>query len=118
MNKKSFAIIGSPVDHSLSPFLHNYWFKKYKIEAEYNMLEIEEADIKSVLGKIKSREISGLNVTLPFKKKIIPYFILMRFVIKRLKHPFFLETVNFSGRLIGLCVGWHLELIMRWLGRI
>ena len=70
---KKFAVIGNPVAHSLSPLLHNYWFKKYKIEAEYNMLEIEEADIKSVLGKIKSREISGLNVTLPFKKKIIPY---------------------------------------------
>ena len=70
---KKFSVIGNPVAHSLSPLLHNYWFKKYKIEAEYNMLEIEEADIKSVLGKIKSREISGLNVTLPFKKKIIPY---------------------------------------------
>ena len=70
---KKFAVIGNPVAHSLSPLLHNYWFKKYKIEAEYTMLEIEEADIKSVLGKIKSREISGLNVTLPFKKKIIPY---------------------------------------------
>ena len=66
---KKFAVIGNPVAHSLSPLLHNYWFKKYKIEAEYTMLEIEEADIKSVLGKIKSREISGLNVTLPFKKK-------------------------------------------------
>ena len=70
---KKFSVIGNPVAHSLSPLLHNYWFKKYKIEAEYTMLEIEEADIKSVLGKIKSREISGLNVTLPFKKKIIPY---------------------------------------------
>ena len=70
---KKFSVIGNPVAHSLSPLLHNYWFKKYKIEAEYTMLEIEVADIKSVLGKIKSREISGLNVTLPFKKKIIPY---------------------------------------------
>ena len=59
---KKFSVIGNPVAHSLSPLLHNYWFKKYKIEAEYTMLEIEEADIKSVLGKIKSRE-----------KKIIPY---------------------------------------------
>ena len=70
---KKFSVIGNPVTHSLSPLLHNYWFKKYKIEAEYTMLEIEEDNIKSVLGKIKSREISGLNVTLPFKKKIIPH---------------------------------------------
>ena len=32
MNKKLFAIIGSPVAHSLSPVLHNYWFKKYNDE--------------------------------------------------------------------------------------
>ena len=36
MNKKSFAIIGNPIAHSLSPVLHNYWFKKYKIEAVFH----------------------------------------------------------------------------------
>ena len=68
---KKFAVIGKPVAHSLSPLLHNYWFDKYKIEAEYSMLEIDEADIESILAKVKSREISGINVTLPYKKKII-----------------------------------------------
>ena len=58
--KKKFAVIGKPVAHSLSPLLHNYWFDKYKIEAEYSMLEIDEADIESILAKVKSREISGI----------------------------------------------------------
>ena len=40
MNKKTFAIIGNPIKHSLSPTLHNYWFKKYKIEAEYSLLQV------------------------------------------------------------------------------
>ncbi len=70
---KKFAVIGKPVAHSLSPLLHNYWFDKYKIEAEYSMLEIDEADIESILAKVKSREISGINVTLPYKKKIITH---------------------------------------------
>ena len=33
--KKNFGIIGNPIKHSLSPLLHNYWFKKYNIDANY-----------------------------------------------------------------------------------
>ena len=46
MKKKLFAIIGNPVTHSLSPILHNYWFNKYNINADYSLLNIEEEDIK------------------------------------------------------------------------
>ena len=69
MNKKKYAIIGKPLSHSLSPTLHNYWFKKYNIDAEYTLLEIEENQIKSVVEKIKTKELSGINITLPYKKK-------------------------------------------------
>ncbi len=70
---KKFCIIGKPVSHSLSPILHNYWFKKYNIDAEYNLLEINENQIKDVIDKIKNKELDGLNITLPYKRKIIPY---------------------------------------------
>ena len=73
MKKKFFAIIGDPVSHSLSPILHNYWFKKYKIEAEYNLLNIESKDLETVIRKIRNGELNGINVTLPYKQKIIPY---------------------------------------------
>ena len=43
--KKTFAIIGNPISHSLSPILHNYWFKKYNIDAEYSLLNIDEKDL-------------------------------------------------------------------------
>ena len=39
--KKKYAIIGNPIEHSLSPTLHNYWFKKYNIDCEYEMVKIE-----------------------------------------------------------------------------
>ena len=55
MKKKSFAIIGDPVAHSLSPVLHNYWFKKYKIEAEYSLLNVMEKDIIVKLYKLNIR---------------------------------------------------------------
>ena len=71
--KKKFAIIGSPVSHSLSPIMHNYWFKKYNIDAEYELLDIDKSEIQNVIDKIKNKEIKGINVTLPYKKSVIPF---------------------------------------------
>ena len=73
MKKKSFAIIGNPIAHSLSPVLHNYWFDKYNIEAHYSLLNIDEKDIEGVIKKIRNKELSGINITLPYKQKIIPF---------------------------------------------
>ena len=73
MKKKSFGIIGNPITHSLSPILHNYWFKKYNIEANYSLLNVTEENLKNVINKIKNKELSGINVTLPYKQKIIPF---------------------------------------------
>lgn len=73
MKKKKFAIIGSPVSHSLSPIMHNYWFKKYNIDAEYELLDIDKSEIQNVIDKIKNKEIKGINVTLPYKKSVIPF---------------------------------------------
>ena len=73
MKKKLFAIVGNPISHSLSPVLHNYWFNKYNIEADYSLLNIEEKDIVNILKKIRNKELNGVNITLPYKQKIIPF---------------------------------------------
>ena len=70
---KKFGIIGSPIKHSLSPVLHNYWFEKYKIDANYSILDIKEIELKNVIEKIKNKELDGINVTLPYKQKIVSY---------------------------------------------
>ena len=72
-NKKVYAIIGNPIAHSLSPILHNYWFNKYNIEANYSLIDVEDHNLQSVIDKIKSKELHGINVTLPYKQKIIPH---------------------------------------------
>ncbi len=69
--KKFFGIIGNPIAHSLSPTLHNYWFKKYNLEADYSIIEAKDKDLPSVIKKIKDGSYSGINVTLPYKQKII-----------------------------------------------
>ena len=70
---KKFGIIGNPIKHSLSPVLHNYWFEKYKIDAEYSIIEAEDKDLTDVVKKIKNKDLSGINITLPFKQKIVPF---------------------------------------------
>jgi shikimate dehydrogenase len=69
--KKLFGIIGNPIKHSLSPVLHKYWFKKYNIDADYSIIEAEDEDLPEIIKKIKDNHYSGINVTLPFKQKII-----------------------------------------------
>ena len=44
---KKFGIIGNPIKHSLSPTLHNYWFDKYKIDAKYSIIDVEESGLKN-----------------------------------------------------------------------
>ncbi len=73
MSKKQFAIIGNPISHSLSSVLHNYWFEKYNINANYTLLDINEKDIEIVVKKVRNKELNGINVTLPYKQKIIPF---------------------------------------------
>ncbi len=69
--KKKFGIIGNPVKHSLSPVLHKYWFKKYGIDADYEIIEAVDKDLPEIIKKIKEGELTGINVTLPFKQKVI-----------------------------------------------
>ena len=70
---KKYFVIGNPINHSLSPKLHNYWFKENKINATYDKKKINENSLKNIISEIKERKISGINVTVPFKKAIIPY---------------------------------------------
>ena len=70
---KKYLVIGNPIDHSLSPKLHNYWIKKNKIDAIYDKKLINESDIKDVIFQVKKENIDGVNVTVPFKKTVIPF---------------------------------------------
>tara|TARA_Y100000591_G_C21844667_1_gene707934 strand:+ start:1306 stop:2127 length:822 start_codon:yes stop_codon:yes gene_type:complete len=70
---KKFGIIGNPIKHSLSPVLHNYWFEKYEIDASYSIIEVNNDNLKSVVNKIKNKVLWGINITLPYKQKIVPH---------------------------------------------
>ena len=70
---KKYLVIGNPIDHSLSPRLHNYWFKQMNINAVYEKKQINKEDLKNIIFDIKKERLGGINVTVPFKKFIIPF---------------------------------------------
>ena len=70
---KKYFVIGNPIDHSMSPKLHNHWLKKNNIDAIYDKIKLEENEIKNFIQDIKQQTIIGCNVTVPFKKSVIPF---------------------------------------------
>ena len=70
---KKYLVIGNPIEHSYSPKLHNYWIKKNNINAVYEKKQINKEDLKNIIFDIKKERLGGINVTVPFKKFIIPF---------------------------------------------
>ena len=70
---KRYLVIGSPIQHSLSPKLHNYWFKQNNINAIYEKKLIKGSEIQNIISELKNNKLQGINVTVPFKKKIMEF---------------------------------------------
>ena len=70
---KKYLVIGNPIAHSLSPKLHNHWIKENNIDAMYDKKQLNENEIKGIIGEVKNEKINGINVTVPFKKSVIPF---------------------------------------------
>ena len=71
---KKYLVIGNPIGHSLSPSIHNHWMKKYRlVDSIYEKRKVEKEDLGSIVNEIRNEKIKGVNVTVPFKKEIIPF---------------------------------------------
>ncbi len=70
---EKYIVIGNPIDHSLSPKLHNHWFKENNINAIYDKKKIETENLNEIVLSVKEKKINGVNVTTPFKHEIIPF---------------------------------------------
>ncbi len=70
---KKYFVIGNPINHSLSPKIHNHWLKQNNINAIYDKIKLEKNEIESFVKDIKKQKIIGCNVTIPFKKTVIPF---------------------------------------------
>ena len=70
---KKYLVIGNPIEHSLSPKLHNHWIKKNNIDAIYDKKQLNEGDIEGIISEVRNEKINGINVTVPFKKLVISF---------------------------------------------
>ncbi len=80
---KKYIIIGNPINHSLSPKIHNYWFRKNNIEANYSKISPENNEIENIISDIKEKKIYGMNVTVPYKQSVIPHLEILSPIAKK-----------------------------------
>ena len=70
-NTQLYCIIGNPVRHSKSPVIHNAWFQQHNINAVYLPFKIDE--ISRGVAALKTLNIQGASITIPFKESIIDH---------------------------------------------
>ncbi len=70
---KVIGLIGNPVEHSISPYIHNSAFRELNLDYVYVTFKVEKENINKALEGIKGLEIEGLNVTIPHKSRVIEY---------------------------------------------
>ena len=96
---KKYFVIGNPINHSLSPKLQNWWLKENNIDAKYDKIKLEDHEIKNFIKDIKEQKIAGCNVTVPFKKKVIPFLDKLSHEAEQIQS---VNTITFdNGDLIG-----------------
>lgn len=68
--KKRFALIGYPLGHTMSPFIHNHLFSLSNTDATYEALETHPESLKQQIEYLRSFD--GFNITIPHKEAVIP----------------------------------------------
>ena len=101
---KKYLVIGNPIGHSLSPLIHNHWMKKYRLfDSIYEKRKVEEKDLENIVKEIRDDKIIGVNVTVPFKKLIIPLLDKLDFTAKKT------ESVNTLFKIEDKVVGYNTD---------
>ena len=70
---KTFAVIGDPIDHSLSPTIHNAAYRQLGLECTYIAYRIPKGQLDVEIDSLKKIKISGFNVTIPHKINVMEY---------------------------------------------
>ena len=70
---KLTGVIGNPIEHSLSPVMHNNAFNELNMDYVYTAFHVLPENLKNVINSCKTLNIKGINVTIPYKTDIIQY---------------------------------------------
>ncbi|OPX43180.1 shikimate dehydrogenase [Ruminiclostridium hungatei] len=68
-----FGLIGCPVEHTKSPYIHNTLFDEFNINAIYVPVHVGQGDLQKAVEGMRAQNFSGFNITVPYKKEIIKY---------------------------------------------
>jgi shikimate dehydrogenase len=103
MRKKNrvLGILGNPLEQSMSPMVHNYWISKYNLDNYYCKFQLEKID--KIKTAIRVLNLQGLNVTIPYKKKIIKHLDKIDKTAKRL------QAVNTINNNKGVLEGYNTD---------
>ncbi len=71
LNQDKAAVIGWPVEHSLSPRLHGYWLSQYGLSGDYGRLAVEPQNLSATLGRLQKEGYRGVNLTVPHKEAVL-----------------------------------------------
>lgn len=80
-----YGLLGNPVAHSLSPLMQNHAMAEYEVDGIYAAYRVDEDNLESAVAGLRALNVSGFNVTVPHKERILPY----------------LDKVDLPARLIG-----------------
>ena len=58
----TLLVLGNPIKHSKSPLIHNYWLKKYRINARYNQMCVGKDELTKYVDLVRNGKLKGCNI--------------------------------------------------------
>ncbi len=71
MSERRFAVIGHPIGHTMSPFIHKRLFELAGIEGDYTVIDVPPEKLPEMIKELDT--LRGYNITIPNKQRIIPF---------------------------------------------
>ncbi len=95
-----YAVIGNPISHSLSPFIHHAFAKQTQQQLKYEAIQVVPEALFKMLSWLKEKKVRGINITLPLKRQAFQW---VDKATQRARHAQAINMIKFleSGRSIG-----------------
>lgn len=100
---KLLGLIGNPVEHSISPQLHNSLSKLMGLDLVYVPLRVDKENLEVLVKALKAVDFVGFNVTIPYKRDI------MKFIDDNTKEAILMGSVNTVKKLDGRLYGYNTD---------
>lgn len=102
--RASYAVIGDPVEHSLSPRIFSRLFSELRIEGHYTALRVTPADLAEAIERVRFGALSGISVTMPHKETVLRHLDALHPTAARI------GAVNCVGRSVdGRAIGYNTD---------